>query len=147
MALSPPSAQQEGNSSEAPGFAGRLEVFEGPSGRRSWPDEVKARIVQESFAAGARVGEVARRHRISPQQLTGWRRAAREGKLALTGEDEAPSFVPLVVSEETAAPVLRDRPDPAGVIEIEVADLVLRVPVRSAPARIAAIVAALRSPA
>ena len=29
------------------GFAGRVEVIEGPSGRRSWPDDVKARIVRE----------------------------------------------------------------------------------------------------
>ena len=34
------------------GFAGRLEVFEGPRGRRSWPDAVKARIVRESFERG-----------------------------------------------------------------------------------------------
>ena len=31
------------------GFAGRVEVIEGPSGRRSWPDDVKARIVREKF--------------------------------------------------------------------------------------------------
>lgn len=28
------------------GFSGRLEVIEGPSGRRSWPDDVKAQIVR-----------------------------------------------------------------------------------------------------
>jgi transposase-like protein len=61
------------------GFAGRVEVIEGPSGRRSWPDDVKARIVRESLEPGATVSEVARRHRISPQHLTLWRRAARQG--------------------------------------------------------------------
>lgn len=60
------------------GFAGRVEVIEGPSGRRSWPDDVKARIVRESLEPGATVSEVARRHRISPQHLTLWRRAARQ---------------------------------------------------------------------
>ena len=65
----------------ARGFAGRLEVIEKPTGRRSWPDAVKARIVRESFEAGVTVSEVARRHRISPQHLTLWRRAAREGQL------------------------------------------------------------------
>ena len=29
-------------------FAGRIDVIEGASGRRSWPDNVKARIVRES---------------------------------------------------------------------------------------------------
>jgi len=52
------------------GFAGRLEVIEGPSGRRSWPDEVKARIVRESLEPGARVSQVARRHRMSPLSLS-----------------------------------------------------------------------------
>ena len=37
------------------GFAGRLEVVGGPSGRRrGGPDDVKARIVSESFRRGAR---------------------------------------------------------------------------------------------
>jgi len=48
---------------EVRGVIDRLEVIEGPTGRRSWPDDVKARIVLESFEAGARVNEVARRNR------------------------------------------------------------------------------------
>ena len=40
----------------------RLEVLEGPTGRRSWSDDVKGRIVAESFEPGARVVDVARRH-------------------------------------------------------------------------------------
>ncbi len=59
----------EGRATEAQlnGFAGRVEVIEGPSGRRRWPDDVKARIVRESLEPGVSVSEVARRHRISPQ--------------------------------------------------------------------------------
>ena len=83
------------------GFAGRVEVMEGPSGRRTWPDEVKARIVRESLEPGVTVSEVARRHRISPQQLTQWRRAARQGRLPVSvGYDEKigeASFVPLAI--------------------------------------------------
>ena len=45
------------------GFAGRLEVIEGSSGRRRWPDDVKAQIVRESFEPTARVSEVALRLR------------------------------------------------------------------------------------
>ena len=83
----------------ASGFAGRMQVLEGPTGRRRWPDEVKARIVQESFRSDALVSDVARRHGISPQQLTGWRRAAREGRLVLPWDDDGPGFVPVVVDD------------------------------------------------
>lgn len=137
-------------SSDFAGFAGRVEVLEGPTGRRRWPDDVKARIVRESFDSGASVNEVARRHRISPQQLTGWRRAARQGRLVLPLEDDSPGFVPVVVEDDDALPA---DPEPwtpreqVGVIEIEMADLVLRLPAQSPPERIAAVVAALRLPA
>jgi transposase-like protein len=60
--------------------------------RRRWSDDVKAQIVAESYAAGAVVSEVARRHEISPQHLSGWRKAARIGLL------ELPSDTGLVVT-------------------------------------------------
>ena len=49
--------------------------------RRRWSDDVKAQIVAESYAPGAVVSEVARRHEISPQHLAAWRKAARHGVL------------------------------------------------------------------
>jgi transposase-like protein len=49
--------------------------------RRRWSDDVKAQIVAESYAPGAVVSEVARRHEISPQLLSAWRKAARHGLL------------------------------------------------------------------
>lgn len=132
----------------ATGFVGRLEVLEGATGRRSWPEEVKARIVRESFDSGSRVCDVARRHGILPQQLTAWRRAAREGRLVLPFDDDDAGFVPVVVDDEgvdgdkgeAAAPAA-----PAGTLEIAMDGLVLRVPMETAPSRIAAVVAALRS--
>ena len=128
------------------GFAGYVEVLEGPTGRRRWPDEVKARIVRESFESGSRVCEVARRHGVSPQQLTGWRRAAREGRLVLSLDDGAAGFVPLVIDDAPAAdPAPGERSEGAEVLEIEVKDLVLRLPAHTAPGRVAALVAALRS--
>jgi hypothetical protein len=51
--------------------------------RRRWSAEVKAQIVAESFAAGAVVSTVARRHGISPRHLSVWRKAARIGLLKL----------------------------------------------------------------
>jgi transposase len=58
---------------EVRGGFDRLEIIEGLTGRRSWPDDVKARIVLKSFEAGARVNEVARRNGLSPQHLSTWR--------------------------------------------------------------------------
>ena len=58
---------------EVRGSVTRMEVLEGPTGRRSWPDEVKARIVAESFEPGARVCDVAQRHGLAPQHLSTWR--------------------------------------------------------------------------
>jgi transposase-like protein len=54
-----------------------------PVRRRHWSDAIKARIVAESFALGAVVWEVARRHGLSPQHLSAWRKAARSGLLKL----------------------------------------------------------------
>jgi transposase-like protein len=51
--------------------------------RRRWCDDVKAQIVAESYAPGAVISEVARWHEISPQQLSAWRKAARDGLLKL----------------------------------------------------------------
>ena len=78
---------------ERRGGAFRLEVLKGPTGRRRWPDEVKARIVAEAFARGARVADVARRHGLRSQHLSTWRRSARQGKL-VPPADDGPAAVP-----------------------------------------------------
>ena len=74
---------------------GRVDVQIGAGRRRRWSDEAKGRIVAESYAAGAVVSEVARRHDMSAQHLFAWRKAARSGLLSLPA-DEAPLFVPVV---------------------------------------------------
>ena len=125
------------------GFVGRLEVRTDHSGRRSWPAELKGRIVRESMAPGATVNAVARRHGLAPQQLTTWRRLARQGWLALPADrddDWGTPFAALVVTED---------PPPAGPgsvegpIEIVAGTVVVRVPATTSAARIAEIAAAL----
>ena len=46
-----------------------LKVFTGAGRGRSWPAEVKAEIVAESYAPGATACGVTRRRGLSPQQL------------------------------------------------------------------------------
>lgn len=127
----------------------RYSVISGPTGRRQWPDEVKARIVAESLAPGARIGDVARRHGVLPSQLTTWRRRAKDGLLALPWESfglPGPDFVPLVVEEgpagQTAAPA-PGAPADSGLIEIVVGAVVVRLPDDVPIARLSALVRAL----
>jgi transposase len=61
---------------------GRVDIQLGAGRRRRWSDEIKGRIVAESYAPGAVVLDVARRH-VSPQHLFAWRKAAGAGLLSL----------------------------------------------------------------
>lgn len=122
---------------EVRSVAERMSVLEGPTGRRSWPDEEKGRIVMESFAPGARVCDIARRHGMTPQQLSSWRGLAKKGKLALPeipGTEAA--FAVLAVDDAIAR-------QGTGAIEIEAAGIVLRLAPDTPAVRIAEIAAAL----
>jgi transposase len=121
----------------------RIEVYAG-TGRKRWPDELKARIVAESFAQGAVVAEVARRHGCRAQQLHGWRRMARLGQLVLPASSDAP-FVPLVAESPTPLAAPSGSPE-AAAITIEL--LGARVEVRGQPglSALSDVFAALRRP-
>jgi transposase len=101
---------------------GRIDLRVGVGRRRRWSDQEKGRIVADSYAPGAVVSEVARRHDLTPQHLFGWRKAAREGRLALPDEDGS-LFVPVVVAPPGAAAAQAA----AGSITIEVAGAAVRV--------------------
>jgi transposase len=92
------------------------------------------------------VSAVARRHGISPQQLTGWRRAARDGLLVLDGDqmdatDDAPAFVPLEVADAAAAEAEPGKADQA--VEIVAGGVTVRLPADTDATRIAAVAAEL----
>jgi transposase len=129
----------------------RLEVFTGAGRRRKWSDEDKARIVAEIETSSDSVCAVARRHGLSPQQLFGWRRQLRE-TAAQHSEAEELQFVPAVVDAVAPAPAPRRRraarcksePD-AGMIEVEIDGVTIRVGRGADANMIAAIVQALKA--
>lgn len=105
----------------ANGFAGRLEVIEGPTGRRQRSQADKARIVAESLLPGVRVAEVARRYGVTRWQVYDWRKQFRSGRLALPESvTSEPAFAAVMVED---AP---EQKAAASCIEIVVGDVVIR---------------------
>lgn len=104
------------------GYAGRIEVLPGPTGRRQRSDAEKARIAAESLAPGAAVADIARRHGATRWQIYDWRRRFRSGHLAAMEEIVAsPAFVPLSVDDGP-----RTAPS-ADIIEVAIGDILIRV--------------------
>ena len=95
----------------------RVEVLTGPSRRRKWSDDDKARIVEETLRPGTVVADVARRWQVSSQQVFTWRREMRRGAAA------PQDFVPIVAEPPTVVPA-RSAAQP---IEVQLAGAVLRV--------------------
>jgi transposase-like protein len=60
--------------------------------------EQKAQIVAESHASGEMVSAVARRYGLTPQQLFGWRRQARQHAIR-EAEKSGPAFAPVIVEQ------------------------------------------------
>ena len=107
----------------------RVEVLTGPGRRRHWSAEEKARAVAESLAPGVRVSDVARRWQICPQQVHAWRRAMRSDVVATadnTSACSAPNFVPIITEAVPATAAASPR-SVAAVVEIQLADAVVRV--------------------
>ena len=130
----------------------RLEVFTGAGRRRSFSNEDKARIVAEIVTSGASVSGVARRYGLSPQQLFGWRRQLRESQVE-PSEADGLQFVPAVVDvASSTSTVRRQRNAPpckaepgAGMIEVEIDGVTIRVGRGADANTIAAIVHALKA--
>ena len=118
-----------------------IEVMAGPSGRRRWPDALKARIVAETLQPGSRVRDVAGRYGISPHHVSAWRALARKGMLVLA-EAEMPAFVPVTLRSDPDAGA--DSGEPSE-LRISVADVTLHVPATFPAGQAAALVAALRA--
>lgn len=103
------------------GSVSRLEILEGPSGRRVRSEAERARIAAESLLPGAQVSEVARKHGATRWQIYDWRRRFRQRGMLPPCEASPPTFAPLVVDH-----ALEERQAPAIKLEIAIGDVVLR---------------------
>lgn len=122
------------------GYAGRIEVIAGVTGRRRWADDVKSRIVEASFLPGARIADLARAHGTTRWQIYTWRRLARKGLLALPAAvADAPAFAAVVVADTAAAE------NAVAVVEIVMGDMMIRAPQDAGEAHLARVIRAVRS--
>lgn len=115
-----------------------MEVLVGPSGKRTWPDAFKGRVVAETLVPGVTVNEVARRHDLRPNHLSSWRRLAKDGKLVVPDLAGA-EFAPVVLEPEAAPSVAA----PERAIEIMHGQVTIRLDAGTQSDRIAAIAHAL----
>ena len=114
----------------------RLEVFTGAGRRRSWTAEQKAQILAESYESGEKVSAVARRHGLTPQQLFGWRRDARQQAVARRrmgdrADESSSTFAPVIVEAARPcadAPLAAGCPGVPSLIEIVIGAATVRVP-------------------
>ena len=122
-------------------------VLVGRERRRRWTTAQKRRIVEESFAPGARVSEVARRHEVHLNQLHGWRKDARLGSLPIVASPRGRfAAVEIAGVDQAALPAPAVVPEPSAPLVIEVVlrnGRVVRFPERIAARRAARLADAL----
>ena len=106
------------------GGVSRLEVIEGPTGRRRRTKAERARIAAESLMPGVKVADVARRYGTTRWQVYDWRRKLHAGQLTVPESVAGlPMFAELVVDDTAAeAPMSQT----AAALEIVVGDVVIR---------------------
>ena len=142
---------------DAKGELRRIELLTGPARRRRWSEAEKARIVAEALAPGAVVSAIARRWQVCPQQVFGWRRAARAGDVALPTKPDGPAFVPIVAA--AARPMVAEAAPPtpamhvppvasaAPAVEVALAGAVVRVAPGTDSTLLTAVLRAVRASA
>ena len=109
----------------------RLEVApERP--RRRWSVEAKMALIEETLKPGANVSAIARQAGIAPAQLFGWRRKAMQaGVVQSEPHEQRRGFIEVT-------------PTSASMIEIVVADVVVRVAADVDPDHLIRIIRAVR---
>jgi transposase len=107
------------------GGVSRLEVIEGPTGRRRRTKAERARIAAESLMPGVKVADVARRHGTTRWQVYDWRRKLRTGQLVVPESVAGlPMFAELLLEGAAAdAPAAMEA---TSGVEIVIGDVVIR---------------------
>jgi transposase len=108
----------------------RVEVFSGTGRRRSWAADEKAQIVAESYVDGETVSGVARRHGLTPQQLFGWRREARQ-RAEGSADAGGAVFAPVIVEASrphSDAPIAVAASNGTLVVEVVIGAATVRIP-------------------
>jgi transposase len=124
------------------GGVSRLEVIEGPTGRRLRSRAERAHIAAESLMPGVRVADVARKHGTTRWQIYDWRKQIRNGRLVLPERlATLPSFAALVVE----AP--RELRSSAAPVELVMDDIVIRAGADADEEHLARVIRAVRAAA
>jgi transposase len=109
----------------------RLEV--GPAqARRRWSTQAKMALIEETLKPGANVSAIARQAGISPAQLFGWRRKAMQA-----GVVQCDPYEPRLGFVEVTSPS-------SAMIEIVIADVVVRVGADVDPDHLTRVIRAVR---
>lgn len=111
----------------------QIALLTGPERRRRWRDEERLAILEEAFAPGACVSEVARRHEVSSSLIYTWRRNTR----AQTGD---PAFVEAVMADAGSRSGASGDP----VIRVELAAARVSITGGASPVLVGAVLRALR---
>lgn len=123
----------------------KIEILAGPTGRRRWPDDLKFKMVTESFEPNVSVREVAERYGVAANHLSTWRSLARQGKLVDGVKPYQPvsSDVEFARLEVSNIPILPGAPT-LDFTELEIDGMVLRFGGSTNVTTIASLVCALR---
>ena len=109
----------------------RLDV--GPAqARRRWSTQAKMALIEETLKPGANVSAIARQAGISPAQLFGWRRKAMQAGVV---QSDAP---------EQRLGFVEVTPTSSAMIEIVIAEVVVRVSADVDPDHLIRIIRAVR---
>src|SRR3954451_2800265 len=127
---------------------GRVAVPGGSVRRRHWSAAEKAAVIRETLVPGARVSDVARRWQVDPQQVYRWRHSqgVTHRRPMRRSHAAAPVFVPIITDampagEATTAALATP------VIEVRLADAVVRVVSGLDDAQLTAVLRAVRASA
>jgi transposase len=113
-------------------------------GRPNYPAEFKQRLAKAACEPGVSVSQLALQHGINANMLFKWRRDLRAGLLNESGS-QAAHLLPVVLQHAPVRPALPSATLSTSVIEIVIADAVVRVSAGTDAALLQLVLRSLRS--